>query len=130
MKFILEIELGNGTMQTVGDVHEAVHSILGPIDYQGYYRVRDGGGQPGLWCQWIPTDDGTAIVWDEGEKFYNYKEWIEYLIQHFLAPWGYVLNGVVQWAGESRGDIGLIKIVNNDVQVLAAKVVYEPSEVV
>src|SRR5574337_684850 len=26
--------------------------------------------QPGLWCQWRPTDDGTAIEWDGGEKFY------------------------------------------------------------
>src|SRR4029077_14444919 len=25
-------------------------------------------GQPGLWCQWTANDEGTAIVWDEGEK--------------------------------------------------------------
>jgi hypothetical protein len=28
-------------------------------------------GQPGLWCQWVPTDDGTGIEWDGGEKFYD-----------------------------------------------------------
>src|ERR1039458_3667962 len=33
--------------------------------------------QPGLWCQWRPTEDHKAIEWDDGEKFYNYVEWIE-----------------------------------------------------
>ena len=41
-------------------------------------------GQPGLWCQWIPTDDGSAIVWNGGEKFYHAPEWMAYLIDHFL----------------------------------------------
>lgn len=42
--------------------------------------------QPGLWCQWVPTEDGAAIVWDGGEKFYCADEWMRYLIDHFLAP--------------------------------------------
>ena len=37
-------------------------------------------GQPGLWCQWIIEDN--EIIWDGGEKFYNYIEWIEYLIEN------------------------------------------------
>jgi hypothetical protein len=72
-------------------------------------------GQPGLWCQWIANSDGTAIVWDGGEKFYNYIEWIEYLIKHFLAPWGYVLNGAVEWRGEDWNDTGTIVIQDNQV---------------
>lgn len=82
-------------------------------------------GQPSLWCQWTPTDDGSAIVWDEGEKFYEYGEWIKYLIQHFLLPWGYVLNGSVDWKGEDSGDIGKIEITNNVVTILTGRVVYE-----
>src|SRR5947207_635951 len=23
-------------------------------------------GQPGLWCQWVPNEAGTALEWDEG----------------------------------------------------------------
>ena len=30
--------------------------------------------QPGLWCQWTPTQDGMGIEWDGNEKFYNYTE--------------------------------------------------------
>jgi len=42
-------------------------------------------GQPGLWCQWVPTEDGTALEWDGGEKFYNSEEWLRYVIAHFLT---------------------------------------------
>jgi len=69
--------------------------------------------QPGLWCQWQPDEDGEYIEQDGGEKFYNYTEWIEYLIEHFLAPWGYTVNGEVDWDGEESGDDGTITVENN-----------------
>ncbi len=72
-------------------------------------------GQPGLWCKWAPNASGDVIEWDGAEKFYDYTEWLRYLIGHFLAPWGYELNGEVTWSGESAGDVGKIVVVNNDV---------------
>ncbi len=72
-------------------------------------------GQPGLWCKWTPNMDGYAIEWDGGEKFYNYKEWLEYIIEHFLAPWGYILNGKVEWSGEEQGDVDVIEVEYNKV---------------
>jgi hypothetical protein len=75
-------------------------------------------GQPGLWCQWIPDEDGTAIVWDGVEKFYYYGEWLRYLLKHFLAPWGYVLNGEMKWQGEDESDVGTIVVVKNAVDLL------------
>lgn len=81
--------------------------------------------QPSLWCQWIPNGDGTAIEWDGGEKFYDYIEWIEYIIENFLKPWGYKLNGDVKWYGEDSLDLGIISITNNKVKVLEGRVVYE-----
>lgn len=71
--------------------------------------------QPGLWCQWSPTEDRMGIEWDGGEKFYNYTEWLVYLIHKFLAPNGYVLNGVVEWDGEGSGDVGEIFVEDNKV---------------
>lgn len=41
-------------------------------------------GQPGLWCQWEPTEDGTAIEWNGEEKYYKSAEWMTYLIDTFL----------------------------------------------
>lgn len=80
--------------------------------------------QPGLWCQWVPTEDGTGITWDGGEKFYSYVEWLQYIITNFLVPWGYTLNGEVTWSGEERGDIGKIQVTNNKVKKLAGTVTY------
>ena len=71
--------------------------------------------QPSLWNQWTPTQDGMGIEWDGGEKFYNYTEWLVYLINKILAPNGYILNGVVQWQGEENGDVGEIFVENNRV---------------
>lgn len=84
-----------------------------------------GGGQPGLWCQWVPSDDGTTIAWDLTEKFYNYVEWLQYLIDNFLAPWGYSLNGQVMWQGEESGDMGQILVADNGVRVMYAVVTFE-----
>jgi len=81
--------------------------------------------QPGLWCQWIPTDDGSELVWNGGEKFYNYVEWLDYLIDKILAPRGYTLNGECQWFGENRDDVGTIIVKNNVVTTKVGKLVYD-----
>lgn len=60
---------------------------------------------------------GTAIEWDGGEKFYNYVEWLEYLMGNFLIPWGYRLSGVVTWSGDHRGDEGSIIVDGNKIRV-------------
>jgi|694.fasta_scaffold00015_189 hypothetical protein len=73
--------------------------------------------QPSLWNQWTPSDDRMGIEWDCGEKFYNYTEWLVYLIHKILAPNGYVLNGVVEYSGEEVGDVGEIVVVDNRVFV-------------
>lgn len=69
--------------------------------------------QPGLWCQWLPNEDGTAIEWDGSEKFYKYVEWLDYLIKNFLSPWGYTINGKVSWRGENFSDFGTIVVEDN-----------------
>ena len=81
--------------------------------------------QPGLWCQWVPTDDGSELVWNGGEKFYNYVEWLQYLIDKILAPRGYTLNGECQWFGENRDDVGTIIVKNNVVTTKVGKLVYD-----
>lgn len=72
--------------------------------------------QPGLWCQWVPSDDGEGVEWNGAEKFYEYVAWLEYLIKNFLAPKGYVLNGKVQYRGEDFEDIGTIVVKSNVVE--------------
>jgi len=113
---------------------------LGPeYGIEGEFCVEDGGWadntvinynrppstQPGLYCQWIPTEDGTALVWDGNEKFYNYVEWLRYLIDTILAPRGYILSGDCVWEGESSDDMGKISVDNNVITVKKGRVVYD-----
>lgn len=89
---------------------------------------REPSTQPDLWCQWRPSDDGSAIVWDEGEKFYAYVEWLNYLVSNFLTPWGYSLAGEVYWSGEDDNDRGriVIKSPSNEVIAQAAIIAFPP----
>jgi hypothetical protein len=90
-------------------------------------------GQPSLWCQWVPSEDGTAIVWDGGEKFYSAVDWMRYIIDHFLKPGaeaqaafgrlgmdaqfgGHQCNGVIHATGEDQGDVWSLVVENNVVR--------------
>lgn len=131
-----------GTKEMPDPVREAVGL---PVGTDGGYFVGGGGlcgqdrdasvidynkppeGQPCLWCQWIVRDDDTRTIieWDGNEKFYNYVEWLEYIIENFLNPWGRTLNGKVCWTGEDSGDLGKIVVKDNVVTVHPGRVVYE-----
>lgn len=69
--------------------------------------------QPSLWCQWTLNDANDKLVWDGGEKFYHYVEWLKYMIENFFKPWNYVLNGKVKWQGEEMDDRGEMIVENN-----------------
>lgn len=102
-------------------------------------------GQPGLWCQWVPNEDGTAIEWDQGEKFYDAPEWMAYLIEHFLQPgahaassgetqfagftFDHVLNGEITAEGEESYDRWRLVVTDNAVRVDQGRVVYDGPEV-
>lgn len=75
--------------------------------------------QPGLWCQWKPTDDGKGIEWDGGEKFYESETWMKYLIEGFLKPKGYKCNGEILAQGEEIHDRWRLIVKNNKVYVKA-----------
>ncbi len=42
-------------------------------------------GQPSLWCQWVPTDDGKHIIFNNDSSDQNSGEWLPYLIEHFIG---------------------------------------------
>lgn len=87
-------------------------------------------GQPGLWCQWVPTSGGTEIEWDGGEKFYDSVEWMEYLIEHFLKPGAlaknelpflqanHTVNGEIHAQGGESSDRWKLVVKDNRVSVV------------
>lgn len=140
---VIDINESN-ELSTVGDIPaDKLHEHLGlGLGENGEYFVGGAGmcgqdhdssildynnppsNQPGLWNQWIPNEDGTSIEWDGGEKFYGYVEWLEYIITHFLKPWGYTVNGAVKWSGEDSDDMGAIVVNDNVVNSRQATITY------
>jgi len=85
---------------------------------------KEGNCQPGLWCSWIISPDRNYLEWNGAEKFYDYVEWLQYLITNFFQPWGIKLNGQIKWSGEDHTDVGIITVKNNIVTTKKGKIVY------
>lgn len=97
------------------------------------------GDMPGLWCQWVPGDDG--LEWDQGEKFYEAEAWMAYLIDHFLKPdaeasksddpqfaeftFDHVCNGEIYAEGEDSDDHWRLCVEDNEVRVDQGHINYE-----
>lgn len=96
------------------------HGQVRSADIIDYNRAPD--GQPGLWCQWVPGEAGATIEWDGGEKFYDYVDWIKYIVEHFLAPWGYSLSGEIEWNGDDSDDRGTIYAKDNQIEAVASEI--------
>lgn len=97
-------------------------------------------GQPGLWCKWEASEDGSHIAWNGHEKFYDAAEWMAYLVEHFLRPgalasgpgneeWSYpdafaeftfdhVVNGRIGAEGEEPEDVWRIEVHDNVLHVV------------
>lgn len=105
-----------------------------PLDAETYLKLKDfvDEGHVGpefptysRYCQWTPTKDRLSLEWDGGEKFYEYEKWLAYLIETFIKPAGYVLNGRVKWQGEEMDDRGILGVTDN---VLVARKFSEPDD--
>lgn len=101
--------------------------------------------QPGLWCQWVPSEDGTTLEWDEGEKFYRSAEWMKYIVENLLAPsavdylidhgpedqrlnsftCGHTVNGTIYVEGEESDDRWQLVVKDNVVMVAEGEMTYK-----
>ncbi len=92
--------------------------------------------QPGLWCQWIASDDGSEIFWNDAEKFYCALEWMEYIINHFVGPTpiaqaelpflkGHTVKGTISADGEDSGDFWKLEVDGNVVSRVEGRVSFE-----
>jgi hypothetical protein len=115
------------------DIKKSLHNLIGfPVGAEGEFYCdpdADNCGQdhtpdvvdynnpptnvPGLWCGWTFDEDGESLEWDGGEKFYDYVEWMQYIINVFLVPAGYICNGKIKWRGEDFNDMGVIEVKDN-----------------
>lgn len=75
------------------------------------------GNQPSLWCKWRVNDKGDHLEHTGGEKFEQYVEWLDYLVEHFFSLWGIKVNGSVKYEGDALLDAGIIEIIDNRIEV-------------
>ncbi|PIM51892.1 hypothetical protein CS062_17355 [Roseateles chitinivorans] len=74
------------------------------------------GNRPGDgYMQWVPGTDLQSIVWDGGEKFYDYTEWLQWVCG-WLRDRGIVCWGTFIWSGEQAGDHGELVVLDNVVE--------------
>ncbi len=118
-----------------GNLGEEGEYFIGSLGFLG--QDKDGSvvnhndppaAQPGLWCQWVINED-DELVWDEGEKFYEYVAWLHYLVDNFFDPLGYVLNGDIIWEGEDSDDVGTIHVIDNHIEIEDGVHVYSMSDI-
>ena len=98
----------SGRFDFVGDVPlnviESMNDILG-VD------TRDRTGTfPGCFCGWILTKDNKGLKWDGEEKFYQWEEWLNWIIRTILLPNRVNLKGHVTYQGDDVEDAGFIDV--------------------
>lgn len=133
-----------------------MHRSKGPLFVEGDgYRGQNGDAdvidnnrahpdQPGLWCQWVPSESGADLEWDEGEKFYNAAEWMKYIVENLLGASArsyidqhvgeddrlrhftcdHLVSGVIEAQGEDPEDQWRLVVEHNVVKVAKAETVF------
>ena len=72
-------------------------SLLNPVKVTSHLPPDD---QPSSWCNWTPSKDGNSVRWNCRKNSYEYIKWLQYIINNFLGPHGYTLNGKVTYYGD------------------------------
>lgn len=90
------------------------------------YRVPPG-IQPSILCPWRIDEFHKSIIWDGKENLIPIEEhaqWLQYLIENFLSPCGYIVNGSVTYKTrifyserEEAVRVGKITITDNVIDV-------------
>lgn len=91
--------------------------IIEAISSLEVQRTNENVWAPSYYCQWLPTSNYRGIK-AEGDKFYGYIDWLRFIMDHFLIPWGYELSGTVSYRGE-QGERGRIIVADNEISMVA-----------
>jgi hypothetical protein len=104
------------TTEFTGSVKLSRHLTLAEakelLDLYDYEAMKKASGIES-YMQWVPTENLDAIVWNGGEKFYEYIPLLEWLCGKWLQEHGIAANGALFWRGESANDIGRITVADN-----------------
>jgi len=138
-----EVEYLESFAETRHMVRKEGQYFIGDTEDDVYDHDRPPLEQPSLWCDFAPSDDGTYLEWTGAEKTQAGKEWIEYIINHFLKPdalakktniacfrdftFNHICNGVINAFGEDHDDVWRIVVKDNKVTREEGRIVYGSS---
>lgn len=72
---------------------------------------------PSKHCNWYMTDL-SSLEWNGASDNKNYFAWLDFLIQNFFKPCGYILNGSIHFSNnEDSADFGCIVCKDNVLQI-------------
>lgn len=74
-------------------------------------------GQPSLWCAWRFDLGGASLSYSDSYNLYRCYVWLQYLLEHFLLPWGYRVHGEIYWQGAEAADHGKITAHGNTLDI-------------
>lgn len=66
-----------------------------------------GGAAPNSYFQWLPSESLDTIVWDGNEKFYEYTDWLQWIVDH-LSVKKITASGRILFQGEDIDDRGYL----------------------
>jgi hypothetical protein len=72
-------------------------------------------GIRGYSCDWELNDDLRSITWNGMEKFYDYVEWMQHIVDSLKSEFDVDVTGTVYYWGESHDDHGVLKVVDGKV---------------
>jgi hypothetical protein len=64
------------------------------------------------------SEDRECILPEQDESRHGFRLWLKLVVEYYLAPRGYVLNGEVTWEGEDRDDSGTIFVKDNQIEAV------------
>ena len=64
------------------------------------------------------SENRSLILPEEDESRPGFGMWLRLLLEHFLFPRGYVLNGQVSWEGEDPDDRGILFVKENVIEIV------------
>ena len=76
-------------------------------------------------CQWRIQNDKQTINGPSNDIPWDCSGWIRYIIDVFIRPWGYILNGKVKLVNVYEYNEVIIVITNNIVEVIKCEDCHE-----
>lgn len=101
-------------------ITEAKELLSANLDNEAARNLWPTGKLPDGYLQWVPSEDLGAIVWDDGEKFYDYTKWMV-LVCKWLGSRGIQASGDIHWQGEETGDVGTLHVLQNGVEEIKGR---------